>query len=136
MNQKVSRRMLARTVAEKMLAEPKRASHWVQTLAAYLLEHNMAEDASLLINDVAHELYIQAKHLMVEVTSARPLSDTLRGELKSHLQKLTAAKSIDMHESVDSALVGGLVARTPDGELDLSIRRQLRQLAHLGEYSA
>ena len=132
MQQKVSRRVLARTVTERLLAEPARTAHWVKVLAAYLLAHNMAEDAELIVNDIAHELYVQAKHLMVDVTSARPLSETVRRELKVYLQKLTGAGSIDMRESIDPGLIGGLLARTPDGELDLSIRRQLRQLANLG----
>ena len=136
MNQKVSRRVLARTVAEKMLAEPTQAAHWVKVLAAYLLQHGMAEDADLVVNDVAHELYVQAGHLLVNVRTARTLSETVRSELKHHLQRLTDARAIDMRESIDHDLIGGLVARTPDGALDLSIRGQLRQLANITAYTA
>jgi F0F1-type ATP synthase delta subunit len=129
MNSKVSRRVLARVIAEKLIAEPKNAKHWIQATAAYLLEHGLAEDADLLMNDVARELFAQDGRLMVHVASARPLSETIRAELKNHLREVTNAKHVEMSESIDPTLLGGLVAKTPDGELDLSVRRRLRQLA-------
>lgn len=131
MNRKVSRRVLARTVAEKLLAEPTRTKHWLRVLAAYMTTHNLVDDIDVLLGDIAHELYAQGQHLIVDVRAARPLSDTVRSELKHYLQKLTNAKTIAMTESVDPELVGGLVARTPDAELDLSIRSQLRHLANI-----
>jgi len=129
---KVSRRVLARTVAAKILAEPTREAHWIQAAAAYLLENNLAEDAALLANDINRELYAQGGLLRVSVTSARPLSESLRTDLTKRLRSTTNASHIQMTESVDPTLVGGLIARTADGELDLSVRTQLRQLATIG----
>ncbi|HSX08247.1 MAG TPA: F0F1 ATP synthase subunit delta [Candidatus Saccharimonadales bacterium] len=131
MNRKVSRRTLARVVAEKLLAEPTRAKHWLQATAAYLLEHKMVDDADLLINDIARELFAQDGRLMVHVASARPLSESIRAELKTFLRETTNAKHVELAESLDKDLLGGLVARTPDAELDLSVRRRLRQLASI-----
>jgi F0F1-type ATP synthase delta subunit len=34
-----------------------------------------------------------------------------------------------VYETVDKDLVGGMVARTPDAELDVSVRNKLRKLA-------
>ena len=131
MNQKVSRRVLARTVAEKLLAEPSRVKHWLRVLAAYMVEHGLVGDADLLLSDISHELYVQGGHLIVDVQTARPLSEGVRSDLKQYLQKLTDAKTIAMTESVEPELAGGLVAKMPDGELDLSIRSQLRALANI-----
>ncbi|HKR81960.1 MAG TPA: F0F1 ATP synthase subunit delta [Candidatus Saccharimonadales bacterium] len=131
MNSKVSRRTLARVVAEKLIAEPGRTKHWIRAAAAYLVEHNMVQDADLLMNDVARELFAQDGRLMVHVASARPLSETIRAELKTHLRAATNAKHVEMSEAVDPSLLGGLVAKTPDAELDLSVRRRLRQLASI-----
>jgi len=129
MNRKASRRVIARTVAAKILAEPAKQSYWLQVLAAYLLEQKMADDAELIINDIAHELFEQSGHLLVNVTSARALSNDVRDELQRTLREATGAKHVEFVERTDPALLGGLIARTPDAVLDVSVRTRLQQLA-------
>ncbi|HSX29017.1 MAG TPA: F0F1 ATP synthase subunit delta [Candidatus Saccharimonadales bacterium] len=131
MNSKVSRRVLARTVAAKLLAEPDKKAHWLQALAAYVVEHNMAEDTDLLVNDIAHELYDQGGLLLVSVTSARDLSDGIREDLTRTLQAATGADTVELSEHVNPDLLGGLIAKTPDAQLDASVRTKLKQLASL-----
>lgn len=126
---KISRRVIARTVAAKLLAEPDRQSHWLQVAAAYAIEHNMVENIDLLVNDIATEVFEQSGTLFVDVSSARPLTDDLRESLGASLKEYTSADRVVLSEHVDPELVGGLVARTPSAELDLSIRTQLRRLA-------
>lgn len=131
MNPKASRRVLARTIASKLLTEPDRRKHWVKITAAYLVDHGLDQDADLIINDIAHELYEQSGHLIVDVTSARALSDSTREELVRMLKEATTAKKIELTEKTDPELVGGLIARTPDAVLDASVRTKLKQLASL-----
>lgn len=131
MQNKTSRRILARTVAAKLLAEPAKRKAWVEALAAYLVQYGMEKQADQVINDIARELYIQGGHLSVSVTGARKLSDSAREELKRTLQAATNAKSVELIEQVDPGLLGGLVARTPDAVLDVSVRSKLKQLASL-----
>jgi len=130
-NNKVSRRVIARTVAAKLLHEPSRQSHWVKVTAAYLMDQHQVSDLDLFLNDLAHELYEQSGHLLADVTSARKLTDPVRAELKRALQDATAARRVELAEHIDPALLGGLVARTPDAQLDASVRTQLKQLASL-----
>jgi F-type H+-transporting ATPase subunit delta len=111
------------------LAEPSRTSYWLKVTAAYLLEQNMAADVDLVVNDIAHELYKQNGHLLVDVTSARELAQSVKAELKQTLQGATGAKHVELTEHVDPSLLGGLIARTPDQQLDLSVRTKLKQLA-------
>ena len=129
MNSKVSRRVIARTVASKLLAEPKQRKHWIAALAAYLVETNRVNEVDLVVNDIAHELFEQKGELLVDVTSARPLTDTVKSELTRVLKDATAAKEVTLTEAVDPSLVGGLIARTPDAQLDASVRTKLKQLA-------
>lgn len=131
MNGKASRRVLARTMAAKLLAEPDKRNHWIQVLAAYLMDHGMDEEAELIINDIAHELYVQSGHLIVEVTSARELSNSTREELTRMLKQATNASRVELSEHTDPDLMGGLIARTPDAILDASVRTKLKQLASL-----
>ena len=126
---KFSRRVLARTIASKLVAEPSRQAHWIKALAAYLVEQNRTNEAELVINDILHELYEQDGQLLVNVTSARPLSDSLRTQLKHLLAEQTKAKHVTLTEQTDPNLLGGLVARTTDAELDASVRTKLNQLA-------
>jgi F0F1-type ATP synthase delta subunit len=128
MANKVSRRAIAEAITAKLLNEPAKQQHWMQVLAAYLVAHDMVNDADMLINDIAHELLAQSGQLVVEVTSAETLGAAVRKELVTYLQRETDAKDVQVHESTDPELIGGLIARTADAELDISLRSQLRQL--------
>lgn len=129
MNNKTSRRVIARTIAAKLLEEPKERGRWVAMLAAYLVDTNRVNELELVVNDIAHELFVQKGELLVDVTSARPLTDQVRAELKALLKESTGAAQVDLSEQIDPAVVGGLIARTPDAQLDVTIRATLRQLA-------
>jgi ATP synthase F1 delta subunit len=127
--QKLSRRVIARTVAAKLIEHPSERQHWLTILAAYLVDQNRTEEIDLIINDIAHELFVQSGQLLVTTVSARPLSDTVRQELKAMLVDATKAKKVEFSESVDPSLLGGLIARTPDAVADMSVRTTLKQLA-------
>jgi F-type H+-transporting ATPase subunit delta len=128
---KASRRALAKIVAERLSAANADGRAVMREVAAYLIENNMLADADAFINDLAEELYAQTGRLVVEVTSARPLTDEARGNLVKYLQDETQAQSVELHEIVDESLIGGLVAKTPAAELDISVRNALRQLTAL-----
>lgn len=129
MAQKVSRRTIARTVVSRLIAEPQKQAYWIQSLGAYLVEHNLTKQADLILKDIVSELYIQAGELSVDVVSARPLTDQIRMQLTQYLTDRTSAQSVQMQESVDPNLLGGLIASTPDFEIDMSVRKQLNQLS-------
>ena len=126
---KFSRRVLARTIAAKLVAEPARQDYWVTVLAAYLVDHKRTAEAELVINDILHELYEQDGQLLARITSARPLTDALRAKLKQLLSDQTDARKVTLTEQTDPSLLGGLIARTSDAELDASVRTKINQLA-------
>lgn len=131
MASKASRRVIARTVAERLLHEPSKRTHWIQATAAYLLEQHRTNEVELLLNDIAHELFEQSGHLLVDVTSARKLTEQVREQLHKTMREATGAKRIELTEQVDATLLGGLIARTPDAQLDASVRTKLTQLSSL-----
>ena len=131
MNQKASRRDIVRVITARLLDEPKNQKQWIQRLAAYMVQHKMADQVDLIVNDIAHELFIQAETLTVEVSSARELSASLKSSLSRLLQSETGAKHVVMHQTVDEALLGGFVAKTADAEFDTSVRTKLRALSAL-----
>jgi ATP synthase F1 delta subunit len=124
-----SRRVIARVIASKLVAEPARQDFWIKVLAAYLVENNRITEADLIVNDIEHELYTQDGQLVVNVTSARPLTAAVRTSLTNLLSDSTNAKKVTITEAVDPDLLGGLVAKTADAELDASVRTKLNRLA-------
>ena len=124
-----SRRVLARTIAQKLVAEPSRQEYWMQTLAAYLVDQKRVAEADLVIADIEHELYVQDGQLLVSVTSARPLTTDVRTALTKLLTARTKAQRVTLTEAIDPELLGGLVAKTTDAELDTSVRTTLNRLA-------
>ena len=128
MQSKLSRRIIAQTIAEKLAAQPSRRSHWLKVLAAYLVEQKQVDELDLFVQDVAHAYFGITGELLADITSARPLSDAIRTELQRYLKAATGAERVIVTEHVEADLLGGLVARTPDGTLDTSVRTQLKRL--------
>jgi F-type H+-transporting ATPase subunit delta len=124
-----SRRVIARVIASKLVAEPARQDYWITVLAAYLVDNNRIAEADLIVNDIEHELFVQDGQLLVDVTSARPLTADIRKSLTTVLADRTKAAKVTLTEEVDPSLLGGLVARTADAELDTSVRTKLNRLA-------
>lgn len=131
MNNKLSRRIIAQAIATKLVEEPTRRSHWIKTLAAYMVEHNMIDDLDLMVNDVVREVFEQSGELLVSVTTARPLTDTLRKDITKMLKEATSAKEVVMTELVEPEIKGGFIARTSDVVIDDSVRSKLKQLASI-----
>ena len=131
MSQAASRRDIVRVITRQLIDEPQRQAEWVQRLAAFVIVHKMVDDLDLIVNDIAHELFEQDGLLTVEVTGARQLGNEVRQSIKDMLQRQTGAERVVLHETTDQNLLGGFVARTPDAEIDASVRSKLNKLAAL-----
>jgi len=131
MSQKLSRRDIVRVITRRLLDEPDNRSVWLRRLAAYLAQNGLTDQVDLIVNDIAHELEIQAGLLTVEVSSARGLTDEARKSLERMLRDETGADKVVLHETTDQALLGGFVARTADAEIDASVRTKLKRLSSL-----
>ena len=129
MNNKLSRRVIARAFVAKLVAEPTRQAHWVKVLAAYLVEQGQIDTVDMLVADISREYFATTGVLLADVTSARPLTDAVRKAVEKALHEATEAKKVVITEHTDQSLIGGVVARTPDAVLDVSVRSQLNQLA-------
>ncbi|WP_124098306.1 ATP synthase F1 subunit delta [Ruminococcus sp. Marseille-P6503] len=73
-------------------------------------------------------LYFKENNILeVTVTTARPLSGELRDKLKAKLEK-TLDKKIIMHENTDKRLLGGIIVRYDNYEIDSSVQGRLEKL--------
>ena len=63
------------------------------------------------------------------VTTAVPLSASLRDKVEKRLLETTDYRSFEMHFDVDESLIGGMIIRIGDRVLDSSIRTKLENLS-------
>ncbi|RIV26910.1 ATP synthase F1 subunit delta [Fibrisoma montanum] len=62
------------------------------------------------------------------VVTTVPLTDELRERFKATVSQMTGRKLVELHEKIDSKLIGGYVLRVGDQELDGSLRSRLTEL--------
>ena len=126
MASRISRRLLARHAGEQLLSGVSQATV-VEGLAAFLIDNHRIKEASLIVDDITRYL---ADHGMVvaEVTSAFSLVESTKEALRSLIERETGAKNIELTESVDHSVLGGVKLALPGRELDTTIARKLHQL--------
>ncbi|MBL4707876.1 MAG: ATP synthase F1 subunit delta [Flavobacteriales bacterium] len=64
----------------------------------------------------------------VTVTTSTALTDALRTELVTKIKADYSLSSVELTEKVDESLIGGMILRIGDKQLDASIRRQLNDI--------
>lgn len=130
--QKLSRRRLAGYIAAEVAAGSLKQAT-IQKVAAYLVENKQADTVDLVLSDVATILAKRYGVVSAEVSSATVLDDSLRSAITEFVKRTENAKTVQMTETIDKSLIGGIIIRTPSAELDGSIRSQLRQLRALSK---
>lgn len=121
----MTRRMLAKKIAPLFLEGH---NDLAQQLAAYLVEEARTDEAELLMNDIALEIE-RLGHSEVQLTSAHETTTSVKNELEDIIKSITGAKTININETIDQSLIGGVIATTPSTEIDLSVRKQLKTLS-------
>lgn len=130
--QTIARRKIAQHAAAELIAG-KSAQALGQHLAAYLADMGKKADVELLIRDVEAALTARGVSVL-HVTSARALDDGTRRELIAAVQAAEETKqAVIVSEAIDPELIGGVVVRTSERSLDVSIRGSLQQLKRLSK---
>jgi F-type H+-transporting ATPase subunit delta len=62
-----------------------------------------------------------------QAITAAPLSDKLRNELLTLINKINTDK-VELHESIDKNIIGGYILRWDDNQIDSSISKKLTNL--------
>ncbi len=74
-----------------------------------------------------HELLLQQQAIIeVHVTATEPLSQAMRTRLQELMESRTG-RTVTLIEHVDPSVVGGLVVRVGDEQMDMSVAQQLRR---------
>lgn len=120
MTDKLSRQKLAAYLADQLKAGDKNA---LNQLAAYLVETGRTDEADRIVLS-AEELLERDGYVYAEVTTATKLS----ADMKTKVANLLQASSIEIKETIDPTILGGIKIKTPSRILDATIARRLQNL--------
>lgn len=122
MPSRISRRKIAAFVADKLAAGVP-ADMAIKEAAAYLIETKRTSERELLVRDI-EDVLAEKGIVVADVTSAHPLSDALRSEIRT----LIGAKELHLRESTDAAVLGGIRVDMPGARFDGTIQRKINAL--------
>ena len=119
---RISRRKLA-IHAALQLKEGISSKKVLNELAAFLIESRRTKEIDLIVRDIEQELADRGI-VVADITTARPLSDALKNDIK----QLVGGKTLQIRETVDETVLGGVRIDTPGKRFDGTIRRKLTAL--------
>jgi F-type H+-transporting ATPase subunit delta len=122
MARRISRRKIAAFVADKLTAG-KSVDEAIREAAAYLVEVKRTSEVDLLVRDI-EDVLAENGIVVADVTSARPLTDSVRKEIRT----LVHAKELHLRESVDPAVLGGVRVDIPGARFDGTAQRKINAL--------
>lgn len=124
---KISRRLVINSLID-MLESGHSEQEVAKTLAAYLIDTRQTRDTELYLRDLELATENRFGRTMAYVTSARKLTPKTRKAVEALLKSARKTKEVEMVEAIDRDLLGGIVIKTADAELDGSVRTKLRKL--------
>ncbi len=127
MSQRVSRRSLARYAADQLL-NGNSAKNVAERLAAALIASRREKDASLLLDDINYELQNRGHLASATLTTAHPLSASLKNEVASLVKKLAKVRQVILTEQIDRTVIGGVRIQTADRTWDKTVTAELNKL--------
>jgi ATP synthase F1 delta subunit len=124
---RLSRRAIAAYAADQLLAG-RSARRLGKELAALLADSHRQNEADFLLEDIAWELEQRQALVSAKVVSAKPLTAALESEIKSMLKRTTGSKHVDIQNTVDTTVVGGVRIDTAAKVWDFTVARKLAEL--------
>ncbi len=96
-------------------------------IARYLVEQRRTNDVDGLMRDII-ALREQDGTVEVTVTSAFPLSQQLKRDIRSLITRSRKDATVIINEVVDPSVIGGMKVETSEQQLDITIQAKLNQL--------
>lgn len=116
---RLSRHKMATFVADKLVVGVP-AKEALKEVAAYLVETRRTREIDLFVRDI-EDVLVTHGIVVADITSARPLSDSIRSEIRT----LVGASSLQLRESIDESVLGGVRIDMPGKRFDGTIQRKL-----------
>lgn len=131
MAHKLTRRQVARYAAGQLAMGGDRRAIFHQ-LAQWLIDAKMTRSADLLIADIKHYLALEHNIVYAEVITARGLEAGMQSEIEA-LLKVDTKTQVKIENLRDDAIIGGVIVRTSENELDASIARRIKNMKALAQ---
>lgn len=93
-----------------------------------LIDNKRISAFSLIAADYKRHILEEKNIVEVFVTTAKPLSEAQREKLKTTLQT-QLGRTISLFEQVDEKILGGLVLRVGNQQMDASVKNKLENIA-------
>ena len=127
MKSKYSRRQVTRAVV-RMIEAGVPTKRVAQILATYLIRSKQTRNVELYLRDIELAVSEHFGITTVHVASVRKLNQATHKRIKQLVLSSSDAKRIEMIETIDPELIGGVVVSTADSEMDGSVRAKIRNL--------
>ncbi len=115
----LSRRGIADYAAKRLL-KGEDTDALIKELAAYLVATRTTREMDLLVASIEEALQRNGV-VVADVTTARPMSATLRVKI----EKMLGKKELHLREHIDKRVIGGVRIELPDSQFDGTIEHQL-----------
>jgi F0F1-type ATP synthase delta subunit len=127
MSHSLSRRQLAEYAATQLL-KGANTKEVAARLAAVLKETKRVHEAELLARDIAWELETRGKIATANVTSASPLSESLRADIIEFIKNAGKTNEVSLEENIDKSVLGGVKIETAVHLWDKTLSTKLRNI--------
>ncbi len=120
----ISRWQVAGNLATSLKTDRSEA---VRRTAAWLVANGRERQADYLARDVALRL-VDSGYVLVRLTAARPISAAARQQVEAFVRRETGAKTVEVAETTDTNVLGGVRIDLPGSQLDATARGRLMRL--------
>lgn len=93
-----------------------------------VVTHKRESILKLILEQFIAQYNLMNKIAKVSVSTAVEMNDKLKEQLVDSIMKAYDFSAVQLEEKVDEALIGGLLMRIGDKQLDATIRRQLNDI--------
>ena len=122
MANRLSRRKIALYVADRLSGGAKLPAV-MKEAAAFLVDTRRTRETDLLVRDIEAELAARGT-VVADVTTAFGLND----EIKKQIAHMVGAKDLQLRETVDQSVLGGVQIDIPGKRFDGTLRHRLAAL--------
>jgi F0F1-type ATP synthase delta subunit len=124
---KVSRRLVVEKVVD-LIEQRGELGSSAKLLAAYLIDNQQTRQLELYLRDIRRTLAERYGLVSVDVTSAHTLSRQLKQEIKDFIIQQTAARDVEVIDTIQPDLISGVVISTTDAVYDGSLKNRIKKL--------
>lgn len=124
---RVSRRSIADYVAASLISGTPGKQQLFRELAAFLIAEKRTKELELIVRDIEYALS-EKGHVQTTVLSARELTEEAKKAVASFVKNETGASDVQLTNTVDPSVLGGMKITVPGREMDHTVARQLTVL--------